>query len=87
MTDLRKIRDHGHHGPAGPTMFWKISNDITESIGSPYHQDPDNEDEDEDLVAYETGSEDEVDGDQGHGQGHVFVVFGTGLLGGGEEDE
>ena len=23
------IRDHDHHGPAGPTAFWKVSNDIT----------------------------------------------------------
>ena len=50
------IRDHDHHGPAGPTAFWKVSNEIDNSLVD----DPDDADDEGDADYEEGVDEDEV---------------------------
>ena len=40
-------RDYDHHGPAGPTAFWKISNEIDDNPSEEDHDDADDEGETE----------------------------------------
>ena len=46
-------KDYDHHGPAGPTAFWKVSNEIDESP----KDDADDADDEEDDTDYEEGDE------------------------------
>jgi hypothetical protein len=48
-------RDYDHHGPAGPTAFWKVSNEIDDS---PSEEDP--EDADDEATEFEEEVEVEV---------------------------
>lgn len=46
-------RDHDQHGPAGPTAFWKVSNEIDDSPGD----ESGDADDEEDDADYEEGDD------------------------------
>jgi hypothetical protein len=57
MTIPNPNRDHDHHGPAGPTAFWKVSNEIDDSPAD----DLDDADDEGDAAYEEEAEGDEVE--------------------------
>ena len=74
MTDIT-TRDYDHHGPAGPTAFWKVSNEIDDSPSEDF-EDADDEGEE---VDGEVVGELIVDPDDPQYQ-HMLEVLGVSAL-------
>jgi hypothetical protein len=68
LTQLRNLSDEG---PAGPTAFWKVSNEVDEERDE---DDEDDDTDDPDFPGYADEDEDEDDEMIFHIPGHVIIV-------------
>lgn len=74
-------RDLSEEGPAGPTAFWKISNEIESEVNppSPSHNGLEDDDEDDEDYNPHLGTQDDEDGEgdgdgDGEGGGDYYEV-------------